>query len=1068
MIRWFARNDIAANFLLIAVLVLGIRAALVELPLEVRPTYQFNEVEVRMNYRGGTPDDVERTIVLPIEQALEGLSGVKEIRSDASSGRAEIEVEPDRDTDIKELLEEVQRRVESVSTFPNETERPRIRIPSTESFWEVITVVVYGDLSESDLLKVCYQTRDDLLTLPGISQVDFSGNRDREISIETDPDTLRGYGLSIDDINNAIQRSSIDLPAGSIRTPGGGSLLLRTKSQAYTGNDFRDIIIRAADGSQLKLGDVAKVTDGFTENKSIMRYAGKRALRIEILRSGNESAIDIADTVRAYVDEANETYPDGVHFAIWDDESISLRGRLTTLGTSLLQGALLVLIVLGLFLRPMLAFWVIIGIPVAFAGGLLVMPYFDMTLNLMSLFGFIIVVGIVVDDAIVTGENIYTKLREGMEPLEGAIVGTKEVATPVTFGALTTVVAFIPLMFYDGFWGNYTRQIPPVVAGVILFSLVESKLILPAHLKHLKTGRTKFNIFTRFQKRVADSLETFVAKVYQPSLRFATHHRYGTLAFFLAMGLAAYGLWAGGRLGFETMPSIDRYQIYAGVNMPIDTPFEKTDAVIARISKAAEQLGEEFRDPKTGQSLVTGVLSGTGVSHWGRGSSENYGMVNIEILPPSQRSVQGPSNEELERRLREIIGPLDEADRFRIYSQQRSRRGSEMDAIEIELRGPDSDQKVAIAHEIEDLLETFSGIHNAGVDEGGRRDELDISLKPRARELDINERDLARQIRQAFYGAEAQRIQRDREEIRVMIRLPEALRENLQTLNDLKIRTRGGIDIPFSHIASAKVVRAPSRIERIDGARVMRISASPEDKSTDIITISDRAAPAISEIVRKGDGLSWRYKGFIEEHRQTTARNRLSWIMLVIALYALLAIPFRSLLQPIFVLLAIPFGVIGALLGHLIMDITPSMLSIFGMMALAGVVVNDSLVMVDFTNRRRRTGTSPRDAVLESGAKRFRPILLTSLTTFAGLLPLILDRSIQAQFLIPMAVSLAFGIIFSTAITLYLIPCSYLANEDFIRIVKRTWAWYTKPFRHEEHHPSPPESPRSLPPPDQH
>ena len=1071
MIRWFARNDVAANFLLIAILVLGLRAAFTQIPLEVRPSYEFREVEIRMSYRGGTPEDVERTIVLPIEQAMEGLAGVKEIRSEVHSGSAEIELEPDRDADIDKMLEEVQRRVESISTFPNETERPRIRIPSTDSWWEVCTVMVYGDLSEDDLLKVTHQVRDDLLNLPGISQVQLTGNRDREIGIETDPDKLQSYGLSIQDLTDAIRRSSIDLPAGSIRTSG-GRMLLRTKSQAYDGDAYRNIIIRAQDGAQLRLGDVAKVTDGFQENRSLLRYNRERAMRIEVLRSGSESAIDISNSIRDYLEKAETKYPEGIELAIWDDESISMRGRLSILASSLAIGAVLVLILLGLFLRPMLAFFVMIGIPVGFAGGLALMPldlpfvpWGPMTLNLMSVFGFIIVVGIVVDDAIVTGENIYSKLRKGMDPLEAAVLGTKEVATPVTFGVLTTIVAFLPLMSYDGFIGNFARQIPPVVAGVLIFSLIESKLILPSHLKHLKTGRTNLGPFARFQKSIADGLEGFVHRVYKPFLHVAAKHRYVTLAIFVAMGLTAIGYRVGGHIKFADRPKVDRYQIYCSISMPSDTPFEKTDEVILRLTDAAEQLADEFKDPKTGESLITAIMSGTGTTYR-RSSLENQGMVSIEILPPSMRSEPGPGNDVLEARLREIVGPLHEADRFRIYSQDGYRHDES--AIQIELRGPDSDKKREIADQIEDLLEGYEGIYRAGSDKGRRRDELEITLKDRARELGLTEVQLARQVRSAFFGDEAQRIQRDREEIRVMIRLPERLRENLHTLYAMQIRTTSGETIPFSHVANATVVQAPSRIERKNGARVMQIGASSVDKSTDIISIAERAAPEIDEIVATAGGvLNWRYTGSIEEHYQTKDQNSWNWWILIIALYALLAIPFRGLLQPIFVLAAIPFGLIGALIGHVIMGIPLTHLSSFGMMALAGVVVNDSLVMVDFANRRKRDGADVREAILMSGVARFRPIVLTSLTTFVGLLPLILDKSIQAQFLIPMAVSLAFGILFSTAVTLLLIPCFYLAFEDGKELFLKAWRWYFNPFKAEPEPsipPPPPPTPPSAPP----
>lgn len=1050
MIRWFARNDIAANFLLIAVLVLGIRTALFVLPLEVKPAFEFEEIWIRMSYRGATPEDVEKTIVLPIEQSLEGLAGVARIESSVSSGSARIEVEPKDSDDLRDMLEEVQRRIDGITIFPDEVESPRIYIPNTESWWEVCTVVVSGDLNESDLLKLSHQVRDELLNLPEVSQVQMNGMRDREISIEADPAVLEGFGLTLQDLNTAVRGSSIDLPGGSIRTAG-GRILLRTKSQAYNQEEFENIVVRAENGSEIKLKDVAKVSDGFEEGKKLIRYNNVPALRIEVMRTGNENAIEIANAVREYIEKAQARHPDAIQFAMWDDESISLRGRLSTLGWSLAQGGLLVLIVLGLFLRPMLAFWVVIGIPVSFAGGLILMPHFGLTLNMMSLFGFIIVVGIVVDDAIVTGENIYTKLRAGMTPLEGAVLGTKEVATPVTFGVLTTIVAFLPLMYFDGWWGNYTRQIPPVVAGVLLFSLIESKLVLPSHLKHLRTGRGRMNAFARLQKKIADSLELAIVKIYKPSLAFATRHRYGTISLFLAMAMASIGFWKGGQLGFTAMPSLDRSLISAYIEMPDDTPFAKTDEVVQKLTDTARQLQTEFVDPGTGEPIVQSIMSGTGTWFSSRSAGEETGTLSLEILAQSERSEDGPTNDEISARWRELTGLTPEARSVRISSKRHTGRYSNTEGIEVELRGPDSEEKRTAGKEINALLKGYDGIESSWTNIGRRREELEIRLKPRAKELNITERDLAMQVRQAFSGSESQRIQRDREEIRVVIRLPENQRENLHTLETLKITTNNGTTIPFAHVATATLVEAPSRIERIDGARTSTVYASPENDDVDIIGISKTATPEIDAIVDKVGGLSWRYQGFVAENEKTNQQKKLAWWILLGALYALLAIPFRSLLQPIFVLFAIPFGMIGAMLGHLIMDVTPSMLSAFGMMALAGVVVNDSLVMVDFTNQKKRAGMDPKEAVLNSGVARFRPIFLTSITTFFGLLPLILDRSIQAQFLIPMAVSLAFGILFATAITLYLIPVAYLINEDLIsRVLKPAWAWYRAPFQHEE------------------
>ena len=1051
MIRWFARNDIAANFLMVAILVGGCWAAYFKLPLEIQPTVEFNRVDVRMSYRGATPEDVETTIVIPIERALEDLAGVESIGVSVSSGRARFRIRANEDANLKEMLEEVQRRVDGISTFPNETERPRISIPSTEAWWEVASVIVAGDLEESELLKATNQVRDELLALPEISQVSLRGNRTREISIEADPNVLRSYRLSLQDLSDAIRKSSIDLPAGSIDSSA-GRLNLRTKSQAYSREDFENIVISAAEGAEVRLGDIANVSDGFEQQRQILRFNGTPCLRIEVLRSGDESALKISDAVKGYMAKKNASLPTGLSIGIWDDESISLRGRLNTLGWSLAQGALLVMILLGLFLRPMIAFWVVLGIPVSFAGGLLMMHFFGMTINMMSLFGFIIVVGIVVDDAIVTGENIYSKLREGLEPLEGAVFGTKEVATPVTFGVITTIVAFLPLATVDGFIGAFTRQIPPVVGAVLIFSLIESKLVLPSHLKRIKVHRKNLNRFSRFQKTIADSLEIFVETVYRPSLTVATNHRYVSLACFVALAMICLGIWKSGKMGFQATPSVDRYQVSAYLKMVEDTPFDRTDEMVLHITNAARQLATEFRDPEGDVPLITNILASTGMSRYGRAGQDNEGSISIEIRPPSMRSkaTEDIKNEVFEKRWRELIGKIDDARSLRIRSQQHRGRMDDMKVIDIELRGPDSPAKTAVADSIEALFETSKKIDSAWHDIQKQRDELEIKLKPRARDLGLTEQQLARQVRSSFFGAEAQRIQRDREEIRVMVRLPKDLRENLHTLESLKINIAGGPPVPFSHVADLAVVKAPASIDRMDGARIAHIYAQPLDKNVNIVDLARAKEKDVSELVAKVPGLSWRYQGAIAEHEATGNQTKVSGIILFFTLYALLAIPFRSLTQPIFVLLAIPFGVIGALLGHLLLDETPSFFSIFGMLALAGVVVNDSLVMVDFTNQRVQAGARLRDAVLDSGASRFRPILLTSLTTFVGLLPLILDKSIQAKFLIPMAISLAFGILFATAITLYLIPCAYLVNEDLKRHFFRAWNWYKAPFGGDE------------------
>jgi multidrug efflux pump subunit AcrB len=604
------------------------------------------------------------------------------------------------------------------------------------------------------------------------------------------------------------------------------------------------------------------------------------------------------------------------------------------------------------------------------------------------------------------------------------------------------------LLFFTGFYGNYTRQIPPVVAAVLFFSLVESKLILPSHLKHVRTHRTNLGRFARFQKAIADGLESFVEKIYRPALVFTTRNRYLTLAVFGAMGLVCLGIIQSGRMGFVNMPSIDRNKIIASLKMPRDTPVEITERHVRRIEEAIKSLRDEFRDPGTGQSLIGDIMTSSG--GW---SGSNYfdsrrGFVTVNILDPGQRSVPGPRNAEIAKRWKDKVGKIPGAEHFRIWGDRGGgfHDDNELESIEIELRGEDSEKKAKVIDEIERLLESYPGIEAAWTNYGRSRDELVIKIRPEGEALGLTQRDLARQVRAAFFGEQAQRIQRGRDDIRVMVRLPRKLRESLDTLEQLRIRTPNGGLAPFRSVAEARFEKAPAEIKRIDGAEVSYVYAQPKDETIDIIAISKDLSPRISALVSHDPGLSWRYQGYIAEHKETKKRIVIGAGALLLALFALLAIPFRSIVQPFYVLIVIPFGVIGALLGHWILDLTPSYLSVFGMLALAGVVVNDSLVMVDFINQHRRAGDPLFDSLIGSGTRRFRPILLTSLTTFAGLVPLIFDPSRQGQFLIPMAVSLAFGILFATFITLFLVPATYHVGEDIRSQIRRSWHWFVRPW----------------------
>ncbi len=1048
MISWFARNGIAANLLMGGILLGGIYVAFFQITLEMEPDREWGSVSIRKKYPGATPTDIEREILIPVENALESLNGVKQLNTDAERGEAKIWVEARKGTDLRELKEDIDSLLKTVSNIPAPNEPFRIRIPSQNDRRSVIWVVVSGDLPEEELHEVSRQVRNDLLSIDGISKVRAFIPERHRIAIELNTDKLAAYDLTPDAVANAIRQSSIDLPAGAIDGPT-GRLDIRTRGQAYTLEEFAAITVRSSNGSRLTLGEVATtITDTDNEEKFVSEYNRRPAVRIDIGRTGNENALEIARKVRDYVANSSERFPEGIVLGTHADRAIDLQSRLETMASSLLQGGLLVMVVLGLFLRPQLAFWVVVGIPVSFAGGIVVMQLFGISANMMSLFGFIIVIGVVVDDAIVTGESVYTRLQRGTNPLDAAISGTRAVTVPVTFGILTTIVAFLPLLFFEGMTGNFARQIPFVVTPVLLFSLVESKLILPAHLKHVRmTTRWMRNPLSVIQRGAASSLQCLIDKVYSPALKVVVSHRISVIAAFICMALLMLGYFAGGRLGYVSIPSVERPEIFATLKLPEHVSKETTRIYTDRITAAAEQMRSEYTDPENG-AIVTNHWRLLGTDYPGRPYNKAYSVVFLGLMPSGLRSEAGPSNDVVMKRWRELIGELPANATLKIRTQKTRGDDGEKDTdpLEMELRGPNSEMKQEIARKTEELLEGYDGIANAWVNQRANQTEVELSLTPRGTELGITQQALAYQVRRAFYGEEAQRVLRGHEEYRVMVRLPKKQRETFNTLEKMKIRTPGGAEVPLFTVARIDFVQAPTYIERNDKAEVIRIGGEPTDRTVDLVRIADSLKPQLRQLLRGSEDLQFVFKGAVAEAEETKKRLIIGSIAMMFALFALLAIPFQSILQPLYILAVVPFGVIGALLGHMIMGVTPSDLSLFGIIAMAGVVVNDSLVMVDDINQRVRGGTPLREAVLQSGRLRFRPIFLTSLTTFVGLMPLMFDNSLQAQFLIPMAVSLAYGVLFATGITLLLIPCVLVVADDIRVGWRRFVAWYRKPF----------------------
>jgi multidrug efflux pump subunit AcrB len=1029
-IAWFARNDVAANLLMATLLGLGAWAMTAKIPLEVFPAFELSTVMVQVPFPGATPAEVEEGITVKIEEAIQDLEGIKQLRSTAVENLGTVIVEVDSRTDPRELMNDVKARVDAISTFPADSERPVVYVPEIRR--DVITVVISGELPEHELRLVAERVRDELVDLEQITQVELDGVRPYEISIEISEQTLRQYGLTLEQVATAVRRASLDLAAGSVRTTG-GEVLIRTEGQARAGTEFEDIVVRGESGARLTIRDLGIVRDAFSEDPLEFRYNGRPAAFIDVFRVGEQSAIEVASVVRDYIASPPGWLPPGIELDYWRDQSRVVQARLNTLVKSALQGGILILILLTLFLRPAVAFWVVVGIPVAFMGGIALMPVFGVTINLISLFAFILVLGIVVDDAIVTGENIFTRLQKGEDPLQASIKGTQEIAVPVTFGVLTTVVAFIPLLMIEGVRGQIFAQIPLIVIPVLLFSLVESKLILPAHLKHVRIRNgANDGPLSRLQARVQRAIERGTQAAYGPVLRASLRNRYLAVTLFTAAAIVLFSIAIGGHLRFVFFPRIQAETASASVTMPPGTPFEVTEAAIRRINAVAEELRERYRDPDTGESVIMGILGSVGSIGGGAAPRTDVGRVVFEIVPPEDRTLEVTSAD-LVREWREAIGPIPGAREVSF----RAEIGGGGSPLDIQITGPDFGPLRTLSSEVRERLETYPGVFDVTDSFEDGKQEIKLRIRPEAELLGITLDDLARQVRHAFFGFEAQRVQRGREEVRVYVRYPEAERRSLDNLDTMRIRLPSGAEVPFGEVAIAEFGRGFAQIRRVDRNRTINVTADVNKETADVEAIKRDLSAFLSAAAPAYAGVSFTLEGEAREQRESFGSLGYGLMFVLFMIYALLAIPFRSYLQPLIVMSVIPFGAAGAMLGHIMMGMNLTIMSMMGMLALTGVVVNDSLVLVDYINKRRAEGMPLMEAVSTAGVARLRPVMLTSLTTFAGLTPLIFEKSTQAQFLIPMAVSLGFGILFATFITLLLVPLNYLVLEDVRGLMRR-------------------------------
>lgn len=1017
MIAWFAKNDVAANILLVVVMLAGLYFMSAKVPVDMFPDFEVRSVNVTMSLPGASPQEVEEGITIRVEEAVQDLEGIRQMTSVSQEGSASITIEVEDGYDVRELLDDVKIRVDGIANFPIDAENLQVQVPQRRR--DAMGVMLYGNYDALTLRRLAEDVRDELAALPEVSQVELNDALPFEMSIEISEMVLRQYDLTLEQVAGILRENSRDISAGNLKTEG-GDIFIRTRGQAYRAADYASIpIITTQEGTMIKLGDIAQIRDEFEETPLRTRFNGVPSIEVEVFRSGTENIIEVTAAVREYIEQKQTQLPQGLKMTNWRDRSEPIKARLATLTTSAWQGALLVIAMLALFLRPAVAFWVCLGIPMCFLGAFLFMPMLGVSINLMSLFAFILVLGIVVDDAIVTGENVYTHLQRGEDPLDAAIKGTKEVAVPVTFGILTTAAAFLPFAFQTG-RGSWYASITYVVVPVLLFSLVESKFILPAHLKHVRPQSHKTSRFSQLQQRIANSLESMIARFYQPALAHAMRWRYATLMLMLACFIIVVGTMMSGHTKFIFFPRVQSEIATANVIMPAGTAFETTDNVVRAMAKHATDLRELYRDPETGESVIRNIYAISG------GRNPTTGRVRVETVPPEKRTLD-VRTQDIVNEWRKRVGQVPGAEQLNYRAEIGGWGGS---PVQIELKGQDTEALSAFGEALKEQLKEYQGVFDIEDSLSNGKEELQLELKPEARLLGLDLNLVASQVRQAVFGFEVQRVQRGREEVRVMVRYPFEARQSIETLEQMTVRIGPNQEVPLWQVANVFPGSSPTGITRIDRQRTLTVSSDFDKKNGNLMLVQQEISKWLSEQSAAYPGVSFDLAGEAKDQRESSRGLMIGGLALVFLIYILLAIPFKSYSQPIIVMSVIPFGMVGAIAGHWLMGLDLTLLSFMGMLALAGVVVNDSLVLVDYVNQRRQAGEPIKKAVYEAGGRRFRPVLLTSLTTFAGLMPLLFEKSTQAQFLIPMAVSLGFGILFATLITLFVVPMNYLILED--------------------------------------
>ncbi len=1026
-IAWMAGNSVASNLLML-ILLLGGLFFMGQIKQEVFPEFDIDQVTISVAYSGASPAEVEQGIILAVEEAVSGLEGVDEISSSANEGRGTVTISLLNGGDLQKLAQDVQSEIDRISTFPDEAEEPTVETVSRKR--DVVSLVLYGDQSEKVLHSLADGFRNTLLQNPMITQVELKGTRPLEISIEIPQEKLRAYNLTLDEVAQTLSAATIELPGGGIKSSG-GEILMRMQERRDYGADFAKLpLLTDNNGTQLLLEDIAEIKDGFEETDRYAEYNGKRAVMIDVYRVGDQTPIEVANAAKTEMETWRQQLPPGVEITVQNDRSEVFKQRLELLLGNAYLGLALVLVLLGLFLETRLAFWVTMGIPISFLGAFLVLPLLGVSINMISMFAFIVALGIVVDDAIVVGENVYKFRQQGLSPLKAAVAGAREVAMPVTFSILTNVVAFMPLYFIPGTMGKIFQVIPVVVVTVFLVSLVESLFVLPAHLARLKENRRGglLGKLHNFQQRFSASFSRLIKQRYAPFLQLVLRHRYLTVAVAVAVLILTASLVISGRMGMTMFPKIESDYAKVEVALPYGSATEQTEVVRDRLLASAAQVADQYG----GETLVVGTFADLGRPV--NGSSGSHTLdVRVFLVDPEERPI---STAQFTQEWRQATGEISGLETITFQSDSGGPGSGK--ALTVELSHSDLDTLEQAGQDLAEVLAGYPMVKDINDGFAPGKEQLDFSMRPEGLSLGLNAKQVALQVRNAYDGAEVLQQQRGRNEVTVTVRRPKSERISEYDLEEMILRNTNGIEIPLREAVEIERGRAYTSIDRRDGRRVISVTADvrPANQSGQIKTALK--ADALPKLVELYPGLAYSFEGKQADMAESMTSLYQGLGLALLLIYGLLAIPFRSYLQPAIIMFSIPFGIVGAVIGHLLLGYSLSVMSMFGVVALSGVVVNDSLVLIDFANRQRRSGTSALTAVVEAGILRFRPILLTTLTTFCGLMPMIFETSRQARFLIPMAISLGFGILFATLIALLLVPCLYLVVEDLRKIFLRS------------------------------